>query len=220
MKKIFWIIFTVVVLCSAMGCGYTNEKQEQPSIPSASEQTAEQIADKPKILIAYFSRTGENSQVGYIEKGNTEIVAEMIADETGGDLFKIDPVNPYPDDYKQCVDIAKTEKENNARPQIKGTVDNMQDYDVIFLGYPIWWGDMPMAVYTFLEGYDFNGKTIIPFATHEGSGLGNTPDNITKECSGAKILKGLEMRGRQAQNEQDKARQDVIDWLKQLNIIS
>lgn len=218
MKKIFWIIFTVIVLCSAMGCGYTNEKQEQPPAPPASEQTAEHTADKPKILIAYFSRTGENSGVGYIEKGNTEIVAEMIADETGGDLFKIDTVNPYPDDYKQCVDIAKTEKENNARPQIKGAVNNMEDYDVIFLGYPIWWGDMPMAVYTFLDDYDFNGKTIIPFATHEGSGLGSTPDNIAEECSGAKILKGLAMRGRQAQNEQDKARQEVAEWLKQIGI--
>lgn len=216
MKNLFWVMISVLAVCFFMGCSSANVKQGAMT----DEQTTNEVSTKSKILVAYFSRTGENANVGYIEKGNTEIIAEMIAKETNGDLFKIDTVNPYPDNYKECVDIAKREKENNARPPIKGTIENMQDYDVIFLGYPIWWGDMPMAVYTFLESYDFSGKTIIPFATHEGSGIGNTPQNITNECNGVKVLEGLAIRGNQAQNEQDKTNKEVVEWLKQINVIN
>lgn len=106
-----------------------------------------------KVLVAFFSRTGENYATGYIEKGNTHIVAEMIAEETGGTLFHIEPVTPYPEDYTECIQVAKKEKNENARPAVKADIKT-EDYDMIFNGYPNWWGDMPMAVYTFIGKHD------------------------------------------------------------------
>lgn len=165
-----------------------------------------------KVLVAYFSRTGENYNVGKISKGNTHIIAEMIAEETDGKLFQIEPVNPYPDEYNACVDIAKTEKENKSRPVIKGDIA-VEKYDVIYIGYPNWWGDMPMPVYTFIEKHDWQGKTVIPFCTHEGSGLSDTENKIKKACNGAIVLNGLAIRGTTAQKSQEQARKTTIDWL-------
>lgn len=165
-----------------------------------------------KVLVAYFSRTGENYNVGKISKGNTHIIAEMIAEETDGKLFQIEPVNPYPDEYNACVEVAKTEKENKSRPAIKGDVV-VEEYDVIYIGYPNWWGDMPMSVYTFIEKHDWQGKTVIPFCTHEGSGLSDTENKIKKACDGATVLNGLAIRGTTAQKSQEQARKTTIDWL-------
>lgn len=164
------------------------------------------------VLVAYFSRTGENYNVGKISKGNTRIIAEMIAEETGGKLFQIEPVNPYPDEYNACVDIAKTEKENKSRPAIKGDIA-VEEYDVIYIGYPNWWGDMPMPVYTFIEKHDWQGKTVIPFCTHEGSGLSDTENKIKKACDGATVLNGLAIRGTTAQKSQEQARKTTKGWL-------
>ena len=169
------------------------------------------------ILVVYFSHTGENYSVGVIEKGNTHIIADMIAEETGADMFEIQPVNSYPDTYDGCKDVAKQEQNENARPEFVGSVANMEQYDTIFIGYPIWWGDLPMVVYTFLENYDFSGKTIIPFCTHEGSGLSGTNRSIENVCSGATVLDGLAIRGSVAQNQQDEAKSDVVKWLDGLN---
>lgn len=167
------------------------------------------------VLVAYFSRTGENYNVGKISKGNTRIIAEMIAEETGGKLFQIEPVNPYPDEYNACVDIAKTEKENKSRPAIKGDIA-VEEYDVIYIGYPNWWGDMPMPVYTFIEKHDWQGKTVIPFCTHEGSGLSDTENKIKKACDGATVLNGLAIRGTTAQKSQEQARKTTKGWLANL----
>lgn len=164
------------------------------------------------VLVAYFSRTGENYNVGKISKGNTRIIAEMIAEETGGKLFQIEPVNPYPDEYNACVDIAKTEKENKSRPAIKGDIA-VEEYDVIYIGYPNWWGDMPMPVYTFIEKHDWQGKTVIPFCTHEGSDLSDTENKIKKACDGATVLNGLAIRGTTAQKSQEQARKTTKGWL-------
>lgn len=169
-----------------------------------------------KILIAYFSRTGENYGVGTISKGNTEIVAEIIQQKTGGELFHIEPAVQYPQNYDECVELAKKEKNANARPSLAKTLDSIQGYDIIFLGFPNWWGDVPMAVYTFLEQFDFTGKTIIPFCTHEGSGLGNIPQKIEHACKGASFLKGLAVRGSDAQNSQQKVKDTVNTWLADL----
>ena len=164
------------------------------------------------VLVTYFSRTGENYNVGKISKGNTRIIAEMIAEETGGKLFQIEPVNPYPDEYNACVDIAKTEKENKSRPAIKGDIA-VEEYDVIYIGYPNWWGDMPMPVYTFIEKHDWQGKTVIQFCTHEGSGLSDTENKIKKACDGATVLNGLAIRGTTAQKSQEQARKTTKGWL-------
>lgn len=173
-------------------------------------------ADGQKTLIAYFSRTGENYNVGYIEKGNTAIVAEIIQVEVGGDLFEISTVHSYPEEYRQATAMAQQEKGDKARPELRTNI-NTDEYDVIFLGYPIWWADLPMAMYTFLESHDFTGKTIIPFCTHEGSRLSGTERTI-RNTTGADVLNGLAIRGSVAQNERNRTRTEVISWLEGLGL--
>ena len=168
-----------------------------------------------KILVAFFSRTGENYAVGHIEQGNTHIVAEMIASATGGTLFRIEPATPYPDDYRACTEVAQREKRSKARPALVGDIA-AEEFDVIFLGYPNWWGDLPMCIYTFLEQHDWQGKVVIHFCTHEGSGLSDTENLLRAACRGASVLNGLAVRGFVAQNEREKARKQALEWLKRL----
>ncbi|MDE6062390.1 MAG: flavodoxin [Duncaniella sp.] len=176
------------------------------------------LNEDSKKLVVFFSHTGENYNVGYIEKGNTHIIADMIADATGADIFEIVPEKGYPkDDYNECIEIAKEELQSNARPAVKGDV-KIEDYDVVFIGYPNWWGNPPMCVYTFIEKHDWNGKTVIPFITHEGSGMGGTDRKIASACEGADTLtgKGLAVQGKIAQENQASARKSVDSWLERL----
>lgn len=166
-----------------------------------------------KILIAYYSRKGQNYVNGAIKnlaKGNTEIVAEMIQGAVGGELFEIDTVKSYPVDYTECTNVAKVEIQQKARPELKSYLASIDEYDKIFLGYPIWWSVPPMAVSTFLEHYDFSGKKIFPFATHEGSGLGGSVSYIKKICPKAEVLDGLAIHGAEA----NQAFAQVSRWLK------
>ena len=169
-----------------------------------------------KALVVYFSRAGENYNVGIVSKGSTEIVAEMIAKEIGADLFKIEPVNSYPVNYDETVRIARDEKRNNSRPKIKNKVKNLKDYDVVFLGYPIWHGDLPMAVYTFFDENNLSGKTIILFSTNEGSGLADTVDTIKKYTKGKVVDNALSIRGKRVQDSKDKVEAEVKKWIKEL----
>lgn len=196
------------------------QKTEESSMPQTEETDIfeETESNTVKILTVYFSRTGENYGVGHIEKGNTSIIADMIAEQLDTDLFEISTVTPYPDGYDDCTKSAKQEQEENARPKLTASVENISDYDVIFIGYPIWWSDMPMAIYTFLESYDFSGKTIIPFCTHEGSGLSSTESSIAEICKGAEVLTGFELKGSVAQNSREQALEAVISWLNQIEI--
>ena len=173
-------------------------------------------AAQSNILIAYFSRVGNEYGVGNITKGNTAIIAEMLAEETGGDLFEIKPLKPYPNDYNECTKVASKEKAAKARPEIIGKVDNFENYEMIFIGYPIWYGDMPMAVYTFLESYDFSGKKIVPFCTHGGSGLSSTDQALTLACPKSEILRGFEIKGTIAQKQPEVARTKIINWISNL----
>lgn len=153
---------------------------------------------KSKILIAYYSRKGQNyvdSRIVNLPVGNTEVAAKMAQELTGGDLFEICTVKSYPVDYIETTEVATVEKRTNARPELSTYVNNMDQYDTIILGYPNWWGTFPMAVFTFLEEYDFTGKTILPFCTHEGSGLGGSERDIRKLCPDAKVLPGLAIHG-------------------------
>ena len=171
-----------------------------------------------KNLVVFVSHTGENYNVGYIEKGNTHIIADMIADATGADIFEIVPEKGYPtDDYNECIEVAKQELHADARPAVKGDV-KIEDYDVVFIGYPNWWGNPPMCVYTFIEKHDWNGKTVIPFITHEGSGMGGTDRKIAEACGGANTLtgNGLAVQGKVAQKNQASARKSVDSWLERL----
>ncbi|MBR0234168.1 MAG: flavodoxin [Synergistaceae bacterium] len=162
-------------------------------------------------LIVYFSREGKNYVNGSIKNlkvGNTEVVAKMIQEIAGGDLFKLDPVKKYALDYTECTNEAKDELRANARPEAKAYPD-VSKYDVIYLGYPNWWGTMPMCVFTFLERFDFTGKIIRPFCTHEGSGMGHSENDIRKICSNAKLEKGLAIHGAEAMN----SRNIIESWI-------
>lgn len=178
-------------------------------------RTMAETAKHDNVLIAYFSRAGENYSVGTVEKGNTEILAETIAEETGGSLFQIRTVQTYPEDYMEMVTFAREEQAQNARPELATEIENLDQYDVIFLGYPIWCADLPMAMYTFLESYDFSGKTIIPFNTHEGSGQAGTATTIRNQLTQATVLDSFAVRGSTAQNDADATREAVQEWMQE-----
>ncbi len=155
-----------------------------------------------KVLVAYYS----------LRNGNTRIVAEQIRQNVGGDIFRIETVRSYPSEYRAVTEQAKKELETGYRPKLKRTVPKFDDYDVIYLGSPNWWGTIAPAVFTFLESHNFSGKTIIPFITHEGSRMGNSVSDIKKLAPKATVLEGLPVRGGSA----DKAEPDVKAWLKKI----
>lgn len=165
-----------------------------------------------KILVAYFSRADENYSVGTVDKGNTEIAAEIIASLQGGDLFKIETVKEYSKSYNECIAEAKDEMRKNERPALKTDLQSIA-YDTIFLGYPNWWSDMPMAVYTFLEAHDFSGKTVAPFCTNEGSGLSSTVKSLKKLLKNATVTEGLSLTGHIVQNSPKQAEKEIKSWI-------
>lgn len=158
-------------------------------------------------LIIYFSRADENYSVGWIEKGNTEYVAEFVQELTGADVFKVEPAVPYAADYKTCIEEAK-KRVGNA--PIKEKLTDISAYDTIYVMSPIYWGTYAPEVETALEGLDFSGKTVRMISTHEGSGLASMPRDVKKMCKGANVdMKGLAIQGSQAKN----SKQRVADWL-------
>lgn len=173
---------------------------------AAFAQELRKAGGAPSVLIVYFSKTG-----------NTRTIAEQIHSQVGGDLFPVRTHKPYPADYRETTRIARVELDNNERPQLAETLSaaDMAKYDVIFVGYPNWWGTLPMALFTFLEQHDLSGKTVIPFCTHEGSGLGRGPADLEKLCPGATFQRGLAVRGGSA----GRARGDVANWLRQLGFV-
>ena len=164
-------------------------------------------------LIVYYSRKGQNYCNGSIKdlkKGNTEIVAEFVQKAVGGDLFEVETVKEYSKDYYACTDEAQKELRANARPQLKRYIDDLDKYDVVFVGYPNWWGTMPMAMFSLLEKVDLKGKKIIPFCTNEGSGMGASERDLKRICEGAEVVKGLSVRGSDAA----KSEKQVAEWAK------
>ena len=200
MKKI--VLALLLMLFVVAGCSANNQSAENQANTddNTNEQTNDQTTttDDSKILIAYFSRSG-----------NTEEIANQINELVSGTLVKIETVEPYPDSYSETVDIAQQELEQNARPAIQNLNIDMNDYDTIFIGYPIWWHDAPMAVYTFLESYDFTGKTVIPFCTSGGSDIDESLSGIEAAVSGATLLEGL------TANDSS----DVQSWLENIGIL-
>lgn len=151
-----------------------------------------------KKLIAFYSRADENYVNGQLKKldiGNTEVAAGMIKELTGADVFKMEQVQAYSKDYNECIAQAQADQKRDARPELKNYPKSIEEYDEIYLGFPNYWSTMPMAVFTFLEHFDFSGKTIRPFCTHEGSGMGSSERDIKKLCPNAKVEKGLAIHG-------------------------
>ena len=189
-------------------------------------QAAEKQGKKP--LIVYFSmpetnnphnmsREEENSTVVINGKvlGNTQYVAQLIQEMTGGDIFRIPPPKPYPTDHRTLVDLAREEQEQDARPAIAGKIEAPEAYDTIFIGYPNWWGDMPMILYSFLEQYDFSGKTLIPFCTHGGSGFSRTIRTMQDKQPGATVIRNGYSLSR---SRMERAPSGVAEWLKEIGL--
>lgn len=164
-------------------------------------------------LVLYFSRAGNNYSnegIKCLEVGNTEVIANYIKEFADADLFKIDSLDEYPQDYMECTEVAKEELKKDARPELKEYIEDISGYDLIYIGYPNWWNTMPMPVWTQLERLDFTGKTIKPFVTHEGSGFGKSLNDLKKLCPGAKIEEGLSIQGSFVSTSEKK----VKHWVK------
>lgn len=212
MKKALLTLLTGALALSLAGCGGTtsapgSSSSPQPSAPASQVPTSQADTSTTsgvgKTLVAYFSWSG-----------NTRQMAEAIAQETGGDLFEISTATPYPDDYNTLLEIAQQEQSDGARPELAAQVEDWDSYDTIFVGYPNWWSDAPMAVYTFLEAYDFTGKTLIPFNTSASGGFGRSLTGIASCASGATILDGLAL----TQDQLDQTQEQVSTWLDGLGL--
>ncbi len=198
------ILFTLVLALLVSFCGSAAAQQE----PETNETN---------ILVLYFSRTGEQYNVGVIEKGNTAIVAEIVAEATGADLYEILPADDhYPMTYKELTDVALQEQRDHARPDYAGQLPDFDRYDTIFIGAPVWWGDWPMIMYTVFENTPLSGKTLIPFSTHAGSGLSGFDRSLAAAYPDCTVAKGLAISGTDAQNHPDKVQTSVAAWLDKL----
>lgn len=163
-------------------------------------------------IIVYFSRRGENYVNGALQElsvGNTEVAANMLQKLTGAELFRLEPVRAYSNRYNDCIAEAQADQRRDARPELKTYPEHLPDCDTVYLGYPNYWGTMPMCVFTFLEHFDFTGKTVLPFCTHEGSGMGRSEKDIRRLCPGAQVRKGLALHGGSIRN----ARPALEKWL-------
>lgn len=182
------------------------------AVASTLAGTREAMAATPsdrKVLIVYFSRTG-----------NTRDLANQIQQRVGGDLFELRTVHSYPKEYRATTDQTKREQEANFRPQLAAEPQNLGAYDTVFVGYPNWWGTLPMAFFSFFEKYNFTGKTLIPFSTHEGSHLGGSVADMRRLCPNARILEGIALRGGvNSTVKSDASRREVAEWLTRLGMV-
>ena len=211
MKRLILMLMALVLLCNPIVCGRASAQ----SIPE--DLTDEQNSGNAKNIVVYFSRIGEQYNVGVIEKGNTAIVAEMIAEANGADLYEILPADDhYRMTYKELTDVALQEQREGARPAIEGELPDLSGYETVFVGAPVWWGDWPMIMYTFFEGTPLSGKTLVPFSTHAGSGLSGFDRTLAAAYPDCTVEKGLAVAGTDAQKNPDKAQISVDKWLEEL----
>lgn len=229
-KKIIAMIITGILAVSVTACqsdGEQSSSQSQNSGQTESSANVE-IPEDANILVAYFTY-GENAKLpdgvdasssASIQAwdgdttGNTGLAAHWISDAAGGDLFSIQTEEKYPGDYDDTVDQGQEEQSENARPKLSSHVDHMDQYDVVFLGYPNWWGDMPMTVYSFLDEYNLSGKTVIPFVTSGGSGFSDTVSAIKEEEPDADVQEGLELSDSETADSED----EVKSWVESLGV--
>ena len=201
MKKYIAHLLALTLLFVLPSCG--SDEPENPNEPDEpeTEQPVEPSEDS-KILVVYFSWGG-----------TTERMANIIATQTGGTLFEIEPVTPYPTEYTPTTEVALEEKNNNARPAIKDNVENWADYDIVFIGCPVWWWTTPMIIHTFCESYDFKGKTVVPFCTYASTYRDETLAEIVRITPDADHLTGEGLTSSRV-NEQN-----ISSWLKNIKII-
>lgn len=214
MKKFLSLIATIlcfVLTFALVACGGGNG-----TVPPIDTDDDRPTYDGTKTLVVYFSQPDNVDDstvvIGDETLGNTQYMAYVIQENTGANIFRILPETPYPTDHDDLVDLARDEQNNNARPKFTGEIENFDEYDTVFVGYPNWWGDMPMILYTFFDAYDFSGKTIIPFNTHGGSGFSSTISTIRSLEPNATVLGGKSISRDKIQD----AEQEIIDWVKSL----
>ncbi|PWL58722.1 MAG: hypothetical protein DBY35_12285 [Bacteroidales bacterium] len=200
MKKIRLFILMSVFMTSLAACG---SDDPQPVISGDDNNGNTEIPADGKILVAYFSWGG-----------TTRRMAQQIAEQTGGTLFEIEPVNPYPTEYTRCTEVALEERDSDARPAIKGSVEDMDSYDIVFIGCPVWWHTAPMIINTFTESYDFKGKTVVPFCTYASTYRDETLQKIVTLTPDASHLSGLGLTGSGVANANN-----VAEWLKEIKIV-
>lgn len=216
-------ILALGTILALSGCGNSNTATESTTeITTEQENSLNENTSNGKVLTVYFSWASnvENDDVDGISSasivdGNYHLVADYVNNLVGGDVFEIKTDEKYPVDYNKTVDIAADEKKNDARPSLTSHIDNISDYDTIVLIYPNWWGTYPMAVATFLQEYDFNGKTILPLCTNEGSGMGSSEEDLSKLVTNANIKEGLAIRGGKVENSQ----KNIEQWLKDSGVL-
>ena len=229
MKKWTSLLLALAMTLSLAACGDSGTQEntseppasvsgstgEETPAPTGTEMPAEEPAEEP--AESETSTTGDSSSVlitYFSWSGNTEQVAQIIRGETGGDLFEIAPATPYTDDYNELLDIAQQEQADSARPELAGQVEDWDQYDTVFVGYPNWWNDAPMAVYTFLESYDWSGKTLVPFNTSASGGFGRSLSGLEESASGAAVLEGISFTERTLGDAQS----EVTAWLDELGL--
>ena len=228
MKKLVSVLLVLTLLLAFAACGSTNDESSSsaPQQTSASNSAPAEESSRTNDSSASGegaggsnssstpAETGANALVVYFSwSGNTENVAKAIQSQTDSDIFEIVPATPYSDDYNTVLDVAREEQRSNARPAISGSIENIEQYDVIYVGFPNWWGDMPMILYTFFDTYDFSGKTIIPFNTHGGSGFSGTIGTIAELEPNAEVNEdGFTV----SRNNVQEAEPDIISWLDEL----
>lgn len=208
-KRIMMLVLGIAVIMVAIFGIFTYLNNNQ----NESQDTNETVSNESKTDDINIENMGNTLILYFSMSGNTETVANYIHEEIGGDIVKLETVQTYPEDYDELVDYAREEQRDNARPELETTIENIEQYDTIFLGYPNWWGDMPMPIYSFLDQYDLSNKTIVPFTTHGGSGLSGTSANIANEEPDAVVTEGLAINGDAVDDCQD----EVNEWLNELN---
>ena len=221
MKKIISLFMVLTMVLSLAACS-TNQSPSESTPEESSSQTNESTPTPSntngKNLVVYFSMPDNVDDSTVVidgeTLGNTQYMAYVIQETVGADIFRIEPETPYPTDHDELVDLASEEQSNNARPAIKNTIENFDTYENIFVGYPNWWGDMPMILYSFFDEYDFSGKTIIPFNTHGGSGFSDTISTIKELEPNAEVLDGKSI----SRNDIQDAEQEIVDWVNSLDL--
>ena len=207
--KIFKYMMAIAALLTATAC---NGKKAAPDTTEASdEQAAQQVKTDKKALVVFFSHAGDNYAVGNIEVGNTKIVADYISEFTGADQFEIKTKKYDGMAYTPLTELAKKEQQDGELPPFEGSVD-VSKYDVIFIGGPVWWGTYPQVMFTFFSKYDLNGKAIVPFTTHEGSGLGSCVKDVKKVYPKANVQQGFSIYGHEVRTGKER----VEKWLKKI----
>lgn len=220
MKKIVSLFMALAMVLSLAACSTNEAPNETPEESSSqtNESTPAPDNTKGKSLVVYFSMPDNVDDSTVVidgeTLGNTQYMAYVIQETVGADIFRIEPETSYPTDHDELVDLASEEQSNNARPAIKNTIENFDTYENIFVGYPNWWGDMPMILYSFFDEYDFSGKTIIPFNTHGGSGFSDTISTIKELEPNAEVLDGKSI----SRNDIQDAEQEIVDWVNSLGL--